>query len=544
MKSNLDIEYNQCMELMQMPLINPVTKMNIDPSKKTFQTLKQICKSRYNVDVKIPIFGQLGITNLKDQLKNLRKRLQPIKDNAFPTIWLTHVELIENLEELIEYIEPRKGILENYETDILNEYKEFYENIKEIKSLPSFETAYVSNITKRTEFLKKSFSDLLRKVMKSQPLHKKEIEWLKEQFRFHIYLHNTNEQRNSDFEEIKMLSVALEDMHQLIIDINDERLMVEQAKLEGIGDSSDRSPPTSLSQTTPYGRSRKYRTIRSNSPNSNSYHRHSKLSKTSPLPAATSNFQPLPQGTRQELLKGLRNTCRNLTDFISLKGFGKMRKRSLQLIAKVAPDKDKKYSCYHSRNLYRQWVSDSEEKNIPRDPLTRRVLTNEELDRLLQQVRYLNPEAKDPRTALQNGYKRLTLRVTAEIMRMPNNANVVFYHLTVMMNMGMVDLNMIDLGYIPAMVPEDFTEYGNPTTYSSSVLITELEKAFNEKRLMATHTAPYSCCKIHLMKSHLYWYDPDDPTSVRQDLFKKMIDEIEQLNGGFSVIQGGRGRGR
>ena len=111
---------------------------------------------------------------------------------------------------------------------------------------------------------------------------------------------------------------------------------------------------------------------------------------------------------------------------------------------------------------------------------------------------------------------------------------VPFYKLTIVISLGLMKLPIIDLKYVPAgMEPHHFSKFGRSVNLSSSVLITQLMELFNRRQLMATHTVPYMCCKIHLRKDPSYWFDPEDVTSISQSRFKLMMDEIEQVMGGF-----------
>ena len=138
-------------------------------------------------------------------------------------------------------------------------------------------------------------------------------------------------------------------------------------------DSSEVSAPASLSEST--ARNRKY---------SSSYHRHAKYSEKREI---HESLPPLPDKTRQQVLRDLKQGCRETIDILSQRDFSRFPKRSLQLVVGIG--KGTKKQCYFVRDLYRIW-KDSVHANTPfKNPTTSEVITDDEMDEIMNKIKYI-----------------------------------------------------------------------------------------------------------------------------------------------------------
>lgn len=392
------------------------------------------------------------------------------------------------------------------------------------------EMAAIEYLDDRIEDSQNRVYVLIRRIVNGDFPSLEEVTHLKEQYALQTYFAIQVMSEEEVAHRFSLIGVVGE-IEDFIMDLLEEVQQERARDIADIGDSPSRSAPISISPDTPDSKSRRYLT---------SYNRHSKLSAVS---VTNTNSQskspkshPISAQTRQEMLQDLRKSCRAMKDYISFENFSKMRKKVLQFVTRVAPDKNKKLSCYTARNLYRLWVNDHKAGIPVRDPVTRVPLTKAELDTLMLNVQGINKKAVDPRKSSGRGYKRLRLEVSESVEELPDGRTHAFYSLRLCMFVHSLSFTVFDLGFVPAnMEPSDFTQLGRAVNYSTAVLITHLQELFESRRLLTENTVPYRCCKIHLRKDVAYWHDPSDPTGISQRRFKLMMDEVDQLLSGFIV---------
>jgi len=209
--------------------------------------------------------------------------------------------------------------------------------------------------------------------------------------------------------------------------------------------------------------------------------------------------------TRAALLSDLEAACSETQD-LSLTEFGEMSKRDLQLIIKLTTSrKDNKKSCYTIRDIYKLWVEAVKVSNAPKDIYTNATIPQEKLIEILQKIKYISPDAPDPRELAARPSSNFQLQVTPE-----TDDGVHFNHLKAIRRFGRHSVAIADLYYIPSeLEPEDFRDKRGHTTQelSSAVLMANIQDLFEKGGLLTSNVPPYGTRRI-LNKPPGWWTDP------------------------------------
>jgi len=270
---------------------------------------------------------------------------------------------------------------------------------------------------------------------------------------------------------------------------------------------------------------------------------HAKLSAISPGPAPSPGAAPLPPLTpkkRTALLAELRAACTVMKDMISMQRFDRMNKKALQLVVRLGkpaagPGQER---CFYVKNLYQLWATAAKDNKPFRDPLTRMPINGDEKDDIIRKVRYLRPNAPDPRNHTMPRDKKLTLAIEQVYARAPahsgssdNEDRVGFYRLSVKRQIGKYVYVIGELGYIPSNIA--LSDVGGAANMTSDAVIGTIRALFDTGRLMTSNTIPYSCCSVQLYKSLKYWLAKtgDSPTAngVNIRRWKRMATEIYEI---------------
>jgi hypothetical protein len=206
--------------------------------------------------------------------------------------------------------------------------------------------------------------------------------------------------------------------------------------------------------------------------------------------------------TRAALLNELEESCSETQD-LSLTEFGQMSKRDLQLIIKLTTSRnDGKKSCYTIRDIYKLWVEAVKVSNAPKDIYTNTSIPQEKLIEILQKIKYISPDAPDPRTLAARPSSNFQLQVTPEIAD-----GVHFNHLKATRRFGRHIVAITDLYYVPSeLEPEDFRDKRGHTTQelSSAVLMANIQDLFEKGGLLTSNVPPYGTRRI-LNKPAGWW---------------------------------------
>ena len=136
---------------------------------------------------------------------------------------------------------------------------------------------------------------------------------------------------------------------------------------------------------------------------------HAKLSAMSP---AAAQLPPLTPKKRTAMLAELRAACTVMKDMISMQRFDRMNKKSLQLVVRLGPASPAgQQRCYYVKNIYQLWANAAKDNKPFRDPLTRDTVSPADKDQIMRKVRYVRPDAPDPRGHAQLRDKKLALSI-------------------------------------------------------------------------------------------------------------------------------------
>ena len=242
---------------------------------------------------------------------------------------------------------------------------------------------------------------------------------------------------------------------------------------------------------------------------------HAKLSAVSPGPAPSpgaASLPPLTPKKRTALLTELRAACTIMKDMISMQRFDRMNKKALQLVVRLGkpaagPEQER---CYYVKNLYQLWATAAKDNKPFRDPLTRAPINRDEKDDIIRKVRYLRPNAPDPRNHTVPRDKNLTLEIKQVYARArassgssDNEDRVGFYSLSVKRQIGKYVYLIEELGYVPSDI--ELADVGGDANLTSSAVIGNIQALFESGRLMLSNVIPYRCCRIHMYKTLKYW---------------------------------------
>jgi hypothetical protein len=317
-----------------------------------------------------------------------------------------------------------------------------------------------------------------------------------------------------------IILVRLHEIEKLIEEVQEERAILQTRERGNLPTSQEVSAPASLSSSS--SRSRKY---------SSSYKRHEKFSRDNhPI---HESLPPLPDKTRQQILKELKQTCRYMKDVFSQKQFDKFPKRSLQLMIELGSGPKK--NCYFVRDLYEAWKEAVHSNKVFKDPSNRQPVTLEEMNKILEKIKYLRHDAIDPREFATRPSDKLEFYTIEEEIN-----GISYHHIQLRRKVGNATYIVYDLKYIPSdLEPTDFIDENGHTTLdiSSSNLIIKIRQLYDQGGLLDSNIPPYKCCKIHLSKSPQYW---TGPLTVANDQYIKgvsrhrfilMINEVNSALG-------------
>ena len=325
--------------------------------------------------------------------------------------------------------------------------------------------------------------------------------------------------QNKASDQVTILA-KLHEIERLIEEVQEERATLQTRERGNLPTSQEVSAPASLSAST--SRSRKY---------SSSYKRHEKFSRNDH--PSHESLPPLPDKTRQQILKELKLTCRYMKDVFSQKQFDKFPKRSLQLMIELGTGPKK--NCYFVRDLYEAWKEAVHSNKVFKDPSTRQPVTLEEMNKILTKIKYIRHDAIDPREFATRPSDKLEFYTIEEHIH-----GVSYHHIQLRRKIGNATYIVYDLGYIPAdLEPADFIDENGHTTLdiSSSNLIIKIRQLYDQGGLLDSNIPPYKCCKIHLSKNPQYWTGPltvaNDQSikGVSRHRFILMINEVNSALG-------------
>jgi hypothetical protein len=275
---------------------------------------------------------------------------------------------------------------------------------------------------------------------------------------------------------------------------------------------------------------------------------HAKLSAMSP---AAAQLPPLTPKKRTAMLAELRAACTVMKDMISMQRFDRMNKKSLQLVVRLGPASPAgQQRCYYVKNIYQLWANAAKDNKPFRDPLTRDTVSPADKDQIMRKVRYVRPDAPDPRGHAQLRDKKLALSIhqinfnyadivsqeyqtrtpppTAAAATAANSGVVGFYNITVRRPVGRQTYIIVDLGFIPSDI--ELADVGGDANLTSSAVIGNIQALFESGRLMISNVIPYRCCRIHMGKDVKYWVQKtsDSPIarSVNMRRWKMMATEV------------------
>jgi hypothetical protein len=356
---------------------------------------------------------------------------------------------------------------------------------------------------KRVELRKNAITDLLRDVLFASQLPSDEKMADLDNFLSDL---NDNRASQQDREFISQYSRLFHDIKDFLIpDIREELTHLaarENAELPESAEASHSPSSRSLSREKPHHLS---------------------------LPSLTSLEGN--NKSRAALLSELEAQCSETQD-LSLTEFGKMSKRDLQLIVKLTTNrKDDKKSCYTIRDIYKLWVEAVKISNPPKDIYTNTTIPQEKLIEILQKIKYISPDAPDPRTLASRPSNNFQLQVTAE-----THNGIHFNHLKAIRKFGFdgrYSVQIADLYYIPSeLEPEDFRDKRGHTTQelSSAVLMANIQDLFEKGGLLTSNVPPYGARRI-LNKPPGWWTDPTGPSDrlikgVSRIKFYQVFNEI------------------
>lgn len=316
--------------------------------------------------------------------------------------------------------------------------------------------------------------------------------------------------------------INLDDAIEIASDVKmiDETISLENQQPGELSDSSNESDTISSGK------------LGSTSSVNSEKSKYRKLRRDVNMSGSKADLSPLPNKSYKELLRGLKETCIHMHDLISLKEFRKMPKKQLKLIVRLG--ETGKQRCYYVRNLYNKWRTDAASKKQFTDAL-RNPITSLEQEEIMKKVRYIDPKARDLRDKNDKAFMK-----HVELVFVPSNHKPMIPAPDGTMTEAPFSYSLMNIvfrvktkGYsgsfqlpnstIPAEVEVEETK---STDLTSAVLMYKLTKLFKRGLILIENKFPLQCCKIHLNKPADYWFDPESPSGIDLEKFKKMMDEV------------------
>ena len=275
---------------------------------------------------------------------------------------------------------------------------------------------------------------------------------------------------------------------------------------------------------------------------------HAKLSAMSAGPEGPGGpLPPLTPKKRTAMLAELSKACTVMKDMISMQRFDRMNKKSLQLVVRLGPaSPEGQQRCYYVKNIYQLWANAAKDNKPAKDPLTREPISAADKDQIMSKVRYVRPDAPDPRGYAQPRDKKLALAIhqinfnysdivseqyqnrTPPPTAATDRGTVGFYNITVRRTVGRQTYLIMDLGFIPSDI--ELADVGGDANLTSSAVIGNIQSLFESGRLMISNIIPYRCCRIHMGKTMKYWVQKTSDSPVARNVnmrrWKMMATEV------------------
>lgn len=343
----------------------------------------------------------------------------------------------------------------------------------------------------------------------------KDLKWIYDNYE---RLHNITGPQYDQYENY------LNGIKQLLLDIQEEKEFERQKEVyiekSNLPITKETSLPKSLSASS--GKSHNYE--------DSSYHRHEKFSRKRTIPEG---LPPLNTRDRRSLLKHLKNTCKFMFDIYSRDRFHRLPLRKLELIIDIG--KDDKKSCYSVRDLYDAWKVAVKDGKVLKDGYTGEIISDEDLNKILDKIRYIKHDRIDPRILATRPSDKL--KFTADLLSIDD---IGYFHIVINREITNISKLVYDLGYIPGNIEPGDIRYNNGTSsqdLASSILINRIRELFERGLLLTNNLPPYKCCSIHLGKTPEYWVNGLNNENdiyikgVSRYRFIKMFSEVNNTLG-------------
>jgi hypothetical protein len=502
------ITREDCSKWVKKPLINPKTGYSIKPKGPTYNQLKEACK-KYGLNASPDIFasrtvGPYVMPQTKQEWEIFENKFSKIilLQNGYQIIAEDDYAAIPYYAEMCE-LAIELGLCTdcNKVKDLADKFHQLMKPdhgnliIKPIQYTSQLAESMLNEFTENLKKIEQRFirdgvteENLEMFNMIKQDLQK--VNYLKAQ-RYNPPKLNENIIRN-----IKILPHSGH-LYAIERDIKYMQLvknLIEKPLFSEINaNTRSRSLPESISIDK--------RTERE------SFRRHSAMSRMTPLTPAV--IESLPQKTRVQLLNDMRAACISMKDNITQKRFDRMHKKALHLVVQLGNQEKK--SCYYVRNIYKLWEYSIKDKKALIDPATRVPVTETEKTDIIKKMTILDKNAVN----LDNVKKNIPKRDVALALIIEQEDD--YYHLAIMRKFGNTAYLIFDLGCIPSNI----NSIDDDINISSSTVIANIRKLFDEGKLLISNFAPYTCCTISLQKPKEYWEG-----SNRLANFKLMSEEI------------------
>jgi len=190
-----------------------------------------------------------------------------------------------------------------------------------------------------------------------------------------------------------------------------------------------------------------------------------------------------------------RKKCNSNTDAISQDDFDDdlYPLAKLQLMVKLHTRDDNneiiRTDCFYAPNIYNQLVSLAKNKKSFKNPMTRKKLTDENINEIMKVINIIDPTLVVPyyiRGIYDKGYKLIYYDVTAYDIVTGTHQN--YYKIDVFRDFGGIRFGVVTICYILADI--ETNETGSADITSTTFLFL-MHKLFNEGKLMKTYMPPY-----------------------------------------------------
>lgn len=209
-------------------------------------------------------------------------------------------------------------------------------------------------------------------------------------------------------------------------------------------------------------------------------------------------LSPLPKRTRKEILEDLKTACIEMRDMIALDDFEDMKKKQLQLVVAIGPkNKDGQQRCYYVKNIYHHVKMAIKNKQLPKEPTTKAVITQNEIENVIMpKMRYIKPGLATPGIVKRGKYPNLVLEITSV---RAIQSQLPYYEIALKRIIGKRVAWRVRYGYIPAYVETETTDL------NSATVIAKVRELFDNGRLLNANMQP----RVHINKGIAYWEEGD-----------------------------------